>query len=115
MDLKGHTVEELAAAANVTVDVIQAAIKLRQQQLLQEKRNYANLLKQKIANHVTIRPTYPTTSVRTTQPTTTEPSTTPFVSKRKPNKRPFGGGHKVRRIFTNIRNPFNDDFPANRS
>lgn len=98
VDLKGHTVEELATAANVTVDVIQAAIKLRQQQLLQEKRNYANLLKQQIGKHVTIRPTYPTTSVRTTQSTTTEPSTTAYVPKRKVSKYPIAGGHKVGRI-----------------
>lgn len=85
--MKGHTIEELAEAANVTVDVIQAAIKLRQQQLLQEKRNYANLLKQQIGNHVTFRPTYPTTST-----TTVAPSTTP---KRKVIKKPISSRHKV--------------------
>lgn len=37
MDLKGYTVEELAAFANVSVDVIKSAIKLRQQQMMKEK------------------------------------------------------------------------------
>lgn len=96
MDLKGHTVEELAAAANVTVDVIQAAIKMRQQQLLLEKRNYANNLKQRIGNDV-IAPTNPTTTtIRTTQSSTTQSSTTPYVQKRKVSKYHIAGGHKVR-------------------
>lgn len=37
VDLKGYTVEELAAYANVSVDVIKAAINLRQQQMMKEK------------------------------------------------------------------------------
>ena len=31
--MKGHTIEELAAFANVSVDVIKAAIKMRQDQM----------------------------------------------------------------------------------
>lgn len=96
--MKGHTVEELAVAANVTVDVIQAAIQMRQQQLLVEKRSYANLLKQKIGNHVTARPTLSTT-IRTTQSTTTQPITTPYVQqKRKVSRFQLAGGHKVSQI-----------------
>lgn len=95
VDLKGHTVEELAAAANVTVDVIQAAIKMRQQQLMLEKRNYANQLKQKINNHVTARTTPSTTTIRTTQSTTTR-TTVAYVPKRKVSRYPIAGGHKVR-------------------
>lgn len=99
VDLKGHTVEELAIAANVTVDVIQAAIKLRQQQLLLEKRNYAKQLEQKINNHVTARMTPPTTTIRTTQSTTTTRATTAatYVPKKKVSRYPIAGGHKVRR------------------
>lgn len=39
IDLKGHTIEELAAFANVTVDVIKAAIKMRKQQMKKAQRN----------------------------------------------------------------------------
>lgn len=101
VDLKGHTVEELAKAANVTVDVIQAAIKMRQQQLLLEKRNYANQLKEKISNYVKVRITPPTTSIRTTQSTTTARSTTTtsYALKTKVHHKqhPIAGGHKVER------------------
>jgi hypothetical protein len=95
VDLKGHTIEELAAAANVTVDVIQAAIKMRQQQLLLEKKSYANQLKQKISNHVTVQTS--TATIRTTQPTTTttRPSTTPIIERRKVSRHQIAGGHKV--------------------
>lgn len=89
VDLKGHTVEELAAAANVTVDVIQAAIKLRQQQLMLEKQNYSNQLKQKISNYVTPATT---TTIRTTKTTRTTTAAT-YVPKRK--VRPISGSHKV--------------------
>lgn len=96
MDLKGHTVEELAAAANVTVDVIQAAIKMRQQQILLEKRNYASNLKQRVFNDVTAQTRSSTTTVRTTPTTTTQASTTPYVQKRKVSKYHIAGGHKVK-------------------
>ena len=39
IDLKGHTVEELAAAANVDREVILSAIKIRRQQMMLEKKN----------------------------------------------------------------------------
>lgn len=98
VDLKGHSVEELAVAANVTVDVIKAAIRMRQQQLLLEKQNYASKLKQAIASHVTVQPTTSTT-IRTTQPTTTPRSTTPYVTKRAVSKYRIAGGHKVSDFF----------------
>lgn len=41
VDLKGHTVEELAKAANVSVDVIQAAIEQRQRLLEAEQKHEA--------------------------------------------------------------------------
>lgn len=37
VDLKGHTVEELAAVANVSVEAIKKAISLRQKQLIAEQ------------------------------------------------------------------------------
>lgn len=92
MDLKGHTVEELAAVANVTVDVIQEAIKMRQQQMLLDRRNYASQLKQQISNHIT---TPATTTVRTTQPTTTTQRTTTSEPRRRVSKYAVRGGHKV--------------------
>lgn len=99
VDLKGHTVEELAAAANVTVATIQEAIKLRQQQLLLERRNYASQMKRNIANRVTVPTTPATTSIRTTQTTTTtQRSTTPYVPKRKVSNYYIAGGHKARNI-----------------
>lgn len=99
MDLRGHTVEELAAAANVTVDVIHAAIKMRQKQLLLEKRSYASKLKQSIGSYVTPVTTTAKMTTRvttTTATTTTTPrSTTPYVPKRKVSKYKIAGGHKV--------------------
>lgn len=95
--MKGHTVEELAAAANVTVDVIRAAIKVRQQQLMNEKR-YASKLKKTVGNYATGQTTPATTekvtSAITTQPTTPR-TTTPFVPKTKVSKYRMAGGHKV--------------------
>lgn len=97
VDLKGHTVEDLAAAANVTVDVIQAAIKLRQQQLLLEKRSYTNQFKQKINNYVTARTTPLTTTIRTTTTARTTTATA-YVPKTKVSRHPIAGGHKVREM-----------------
>lgn len=37
IDLKGHTIEELASFANVSVDVIKMAIKMREQQMMTKK------------------------------------------------------------------------------
>lgn len=102
VDLKGHTVEELAVAANVTVEVIQAAIKMRQQQLLLEKRNYANRLNQKINNDRVTVPTTSTTTIRTT-PSTTRPTTTPYVPRKKVTRHQFAGGHKVRHLTRSLR------------
>ncbi len=39
VDLKGHTIEELALAANVSSEVIIAAIKMRQQQLYKDQKS----------------------------------------------------------------------------
>lgn len=99
VDLKGHTVEELAVAANVSVDTIKTAIKMRQQQLLLEKRNYSNQLKQKINNYVTPRTVLSTTSIRTTQLTTTTRPITTFAPKIKVHHKSstIASSHKVKK------------------
>lgn len=95
VDLKGHTVEELAAAANVSVDVIKAAIKLRQQQLILEKKNFS---KQKFKKSTIKQSTVPSESTEkvTTQSTTAKSITTPYVPKKKVVKKAVNNGHKVR-------------------
>jgi len=100
VDLKGHTVEELAAAANVSVEVIKTAIKMRQQQMLAERRS--DLLKQQVMNQSTstflttpVTSTITKTTSTTVKTTTSRPSTTLFVSKQKVKKHPMIGGNKV--------------------
>lgn len=105
IDLKGHTIEELALAANVSVDVIKAAIKLRQNQMMIEKRNAEKFSKQKPVKSTTVGTTPSTTSVEQTEKVTTQsttktttklPSTTPYVPKKKVTKKPLKNGYKVR-------------------
>ena len=99
IDLKGHTVEELAVAAQVSVEVIQEAIKVRQQQLMHEKKNFA---KQKSNKSPTVQVTqsyieFEPTEKSTTQSTTTRRSTTLYTPpKKKVTKKPLKNGHKVR-------------------
>lgn len=88
IDLKGHTVEELAAIANVPVSVVEAAIHYRKQQLSLEQKN----MQQQSAQITTLA----TTEKITTQSTTTMPSTTPYVPKKKIIKKATSIGHKVR-------------------
>lgn len=83
----GHTVEELAAAANISVEAIQKAIQMKQQQLLAEQQ--AAMYKQQIEimKHLattTAMPTRPSTTTTTT--TTVRPVT---------RKYPISGGNKV--------------------
>lgn len=100
IDLKGHTIEELAAAAHVSVEVIQEAINLRKQQTLLEKR-YASYSNQ-ILETSTIQTTQSTTSSPPTERPTTQsstPSTTPFIPRKKViTKKPTSNGHKVRHL-----------------
>ncbi|CAO1398819.1 unnamed protein product [Diamesa hyperborea] len=98
IDLKGHTVEELAKAANVTVDVIRAAIKMRQKQMMVEQKNYAIQMQQQLS--LQQQPTTAFTSPRprpTTQTTKTIPitTTTQAYDTKKVVNRPLAGGHKV--------------------
>ena len=98
VDLKGHTVEELAIAANVSVGVIHEAIRNRQHQMMMEQqKSYANAIqqqylaqqKQQIAS--TLAPSAATTTITTTTPR----STTPLITKKPPSKYAIAGGHKV--------------------
>lgn len=101
VDLKGHTVEELASVANVSVETIKAAIKLRQQQLLLEKKTTKQSKWRKaISKTTTAHATQSTlfsepTEKLTTQSTTTRPSMTPQVSKKKVLKKATNNGQKV--------------------
>lgn len=106
VDLKGHTIEELAAVANVSVETIKSAIKLRQQQLLVEKNIQQKL---SVDKKITYEPSTMLTTLQATtaQRTTTEkttPSTTTsifrttstYVPKKKIiKKHPLQGSHKV--------------------
>jgi hypothetical protein len=102
VDLKGHTVEELAAAANVPVETIKAAIKLRQQQMLVEKKTSIKpKWKKAPATKTTlVQTTQSTTSSESTEELTTQSttSTTPYVPKKKVVKKTVKNGHKVRFI-----------------
>lgn len=102
IDLKGHTVEELASAAGVSVEVIKSAIKLRQQQMMTEKKNL-NVVKRQQWKPPKASITPPTTSSEsfeefTTQSTTARPTTTAYVPKKKASKKPLKNGHKVRNL-----------------
>lgn len=94
IDLQGHTVEELAAAANVSVEVIKSAIKLREEEMLKEKLtqelDQATFIQQQIlaAQQQTSVATLPTTQFIPL------PTTTPVPSY-KAKKHTIIGGHKV--------------------
>lgn len=106
IDLKGHTIEELAHLANVSVDVIKSAINLRQQQIKIESK-----LKGPNAFHKEKKSILPSSSVETTKPwisttttifsTTTDKTTqsttskSPYIPKKKIKKHPLHSGHKV--------------------
>lgn len=83
----GHTIEELAAVANVSVEAIQKAIQMKQQQLLAEQQ--ASMYKQQIEimkklTSTTAMPTRRATATTTT--TTLRPIT---------KKYSISGGSKV--------------------
>lgn len=108
IDLKGHTVEELAAAANVDREVILSAIKIRRQQMMLEKKNQNKIpmiaeKKYTTSKQVTypLETTLSTTKIETStySPTTkfkpTTPATLTFVTKKKLKKHSPNGSHKV--------------------
>lgn len=66
IDLKGYSVEELASFANVSVDVIKSAIKLRQQQMMKEKNmqmKRTTTLPQTVKNSSSKIASFPTTKI----------------------------------------------------
>lgn len=100
VDLKGHTIEELATAANVSIDTIKAAIKLRQQQMLVDMKTTIRP-KSKKATTVTTTSVQPSESIKpinklSTQSTTTRPIATSYVTKKKATRKTIKNGHKVR-------------------
>ncbi|XP_055607966.1 uncharacterized protein LOC129755477 isoform X2 [Uranotaenia lowii] len=85
VDLQGHTVEELAAAANVSVEVIKEAIRVRKQEILaqqQYQKQQAAIVQAQIQAAKKTTLTTPTT---TTTTTTTQ----------RPRRYPTHNGHKV--------------------
>uniref|UniRef100_A0A182NS59 Chitin-binding type-2 domain-containing protein n=1 Tax=Anopheles dirus TaxID=7168 RepID=A0A182NS59_9DIPT len=81
IDLMGHTVEELATAANVSVEVIKEAIRVRQQELRAQKQ-YERQQAAFAQAQFLAQQTPPTTTTTTT--------TTP-----RPRRYPTNAGHKV--------------------
>uniref|UniRef100_A0A182VZA4 Chitin-binding type-2 domain-containing protein n=1 Tax=Anopheles minimus TaxID=112268 RepID=A0A182VZA4_9DIPT len=81
IDLMGHTVEELAAAANVSVEVIKEAIRVRQQELRAQKQYEKQQAAYAQAQFF---------AQQTTPTTTTTTTTTP-----RPRRYPTNAGHKV--------------------
>ncbi|XP_059610299.1 uncharacterized protein LOC132257425 [Phlebotomus argentipes] len=78
VDLMGHTVEELAAVANVSVEAIQAAIRQREFQIALQQQ----------ANMEAIR-------LKTSTTTTTTTTTTTSTTRRPPPAKRHHHGHKV--------------------
>lgn len=112
VDLKGHTVEELAAVANVSVSAIRKAIEMRQKQLMaeQEEQMRKQMLEQdakreeQIAQQLAIyqqeHQKFLATSTIGTPSTTVRVTTTPRPATRAParttqNKMPTNGLSKV--------------------
>ncbi|EDS28862.1 chitin binding protein [Culex quinquefasciatus] len=85
VDLMGHTVEELAAAANVSVEVIKEAIRVRKQEILAQQQYQKQ---QAAIVHAQVMAAQQATSTSTTTTTTT--TTTP-----RPRRYPTHSGHKV--------------------
>lgn len=118
VDLKGHTIEELAAVANVSVETIKSAIKLRQQQMLVEMKIQQSAAdKKKILEPLTMQTTLrqSTTVEKTTERSTTQSSpiitttttnfvksTSAYIPKKKVKKHPLQGSHKVNLISSII-------------
>jgi len=114
VDLKGHTIEELAAVANVSVETIKSAIKLRQQQMLVEKKIQKSVAdKKKILEPLTMQTTLHSTTVEKAAESTTQSqrsttntnfikTTSTYIPKKKVKKHPLQGSHKVNPISSII-------------
>ncbi|XP_053681171.1 uncharacterized protein LOC128732033 [Anopheles nili] len=85
IDLMGHTVEELAAAANVSVEVIKEAIRVRQQELRAQKQYEQQQAAFAHAQFLAAQQTVTPVATTTTTTTTTQ----------RPRRYPTNAGHKV--------------------
>jgi ATP-dependent Lon protease len=95
-DLRGHTLEELAAAANVNVSTIQAAIEMRQQQLMEKQQQEMFFMQQLQQQQQQQMIAMQTTTTTTTTTTTRRPSTTTLFTQKPRSKYPVAvNGHKV--------------------
>lgn len=122
IDLKGHTVEELAAVANVSVNAIRKAIEMRRKQLMAERESQTQTkvlseqdffqiqthlenLKEKLPK-VSAKPIETTVFFTTSAPTTPPPVVTAAEIVTKKNvvkKAVIGGGSKVNILHLTIR------------
>jgi hypothetical protein len=92
-DLRGHTLEELATAANVNVTTIKAAIEMRQRQLLEKQEQEMMFMQQLQRQQQHLMATQTTRTTTTTTTTTRRPSTTTLKPR---SKYPVAvSGHKV--------------------
>jgi hypothetical protein len=91
VDLKGHSIEELAKFANVSADVIVAAIKMRQEQMRQSALSAAVY----VTPISTSTNKLPLTVRPTTTTTTTTTTTVSYTPKRKVSSYAIYRGHKV--------------------
>lgn len=99
IDLKGHTVEELAAVANVSVGAIKKAIEMRQKQLmaqqeemmlqkrLEEEIKRDELIAKQLAMYQQEHQKFLATS--TIEPKTTQTTTTTTTTTVKPSRKPI--------------------------
>lgn len=99
VDLRGHTVEELARVANVSVETIKMAIKRREQFLLQQQLKESQLKMLENYNFDTngLDSVAPQTSKPLRRPTTTTTTTTTTTQRAVTN---LHVGHKVRQPIT---------------
>lgn len=102
IDLKGHTIEELADVANVSKEIIMSAIKIRRQQMLVEKKNQKTIPSEKVISSTTMKPIkisiFPEISTESSVDTsikTTLPATLKYVTKKKLKKHNLNKNHKV--------------------
>lgn len=114
VDLKGHTVEELAAVANVSVNAIRKAIEMRRKQLITEReeqmktkgmneqdfvfiQSHLDSLKE-TSSQTRPKPTDTTIYFTSSEATTSAPVVTPaeiITKKNVVKKAVIGGGSKV--------------------
>lgn len=93
VDLQGHTVEELAAVANVSVSVIRSAIHMKQQEMLAEQK--MSIRQQETYNQIQQQFGMQTVGTTTSTTTTTTTPRPPPIPQKTPSRYPMAGGNKV--------------------